>query len=107
MRRRLIGHLAGGFVLLRHSPLTFSNTGRMCLDRREIRCTASTKPAASRCSASIFFGNFVGGRSGSAPRAPYLGGDHGEAAPGGAGPRRFDGGVSASSVVCLAIARSG
>ena len=36
------------------APLTFSNTGRIASIACEIRCTASTEPAASRCSASIF-----------------------------------------------------
>ena len=37
------------------APLTISNTGRIASIACEIRCTASTEPAASRCSASIFF----------------------------------------------------
>ncbi len=36
------------------APLTFSNTGRIASIACEIRCTASTEPAASFCSASIF-----------------------------------------------------
>jgi hypothetical protein len=36
------------------APLTFSNTGRIASIACEIRCTASTDPAASFCSASIF-----------------------------------------------------
>ena len=36
------------------APLTFSNTGRIASIACEMRCTASTEPAASRCSASIF-----------------------------------------------------
>ena len=36
------------------APLTLSNTGRINSIACEMRCTASTEPAASRCSASIF-----------------------------------------------------
>ena len=75
------------------APLTLSNTGRIASIACEIRCTASTEPAASFCSASIFLRDLLGGVLGLHRQRLDLGGDHRKAAPGGAGPRRLDGGV--------------
>ncbi len=75
------------------APLTFSNTGRIASIACEMRCTASTEPAASFCSASIFLRDLFGGVLGLHRERLDLGGDHGKAAPGGAGARRLDGGV--------------
>ena len=86
------------------APLTFSKTGRIAAIACEIRCTASTEPAASFCSASIFLVISLGGVLGLDRQRLDLGGDH-TAKPRPASPARAASMVELSprSVVCLAI----
>src|ERR1700723_1210701 len=85
------------------APLTFSNTGRIAWIACEIRCTASTDPAASRCSASIFF--LISSVASWVCTASALTSEATTAKPRPAAPARAASMVelSASSVVCLAI----
>ena len=85
------------------APLTFSNTGRIAWIACEIRCTASTDPAASRCSASIFF--LISSVASWVCTASALTSEATTAKPRPAAPARAASMVelSASSVVCRAI----
>ena len=85
------------------APLTFSNTGRIASIACEIRCTASTEPAASFCSASIFL--VISSVAFWVCTASALTSEATTAKPRPAAPARAASMVelSASSVVCLAI----
>src|SRR4029077_4527430 len=84
-------------------PLTLSNTGRIACMACEIRCTASTEPAASLCSASIFF--LISSVASWVCTASALTSEATTAKPRPAAPARAASIVelSASSVVCRAI----
>src|SRR6202051_1587057 len=85
------------------APLTFSNTGRIASIACEIRCTASTEPAASFCSASIFL--VISSVAFWVCTASVLTSEATTAKPRPAAPARAASMVelSARSVVCLAI----
>ena len=85
------------------APLTFSNTGRIASIATAIRCTASTEPAASFCSASIFL--VISSVACWVCTASALTSVATTAKPRPAAPARAASMVelSASSVVCLAI----
>ena len=83
--------------------LTFSNTGRIASMALEMRCTASTEPAASFCSASIFC--LISSVAFWVCTASALTSEATTAKPRPATPARAASMVefSASSVVCFAI----
>ena len=85
------------------APLTFSNTGRIASIACAIRCTASTDPAASICSASIFL--VISSVACCVCTASALTSEATTAKPRPAEPARAASMVelSASSVVCLAM----
>jgi hypothetical protein len=85
------------------APLTFSNTGRIASIACEIRCTASTEPVASFCSASIFL--VISSVAFWVCTASALTSEATTAKPRPAAPARAASMVefSANSVVCLAI----
>src|SRR6266436_3518767 len=89
----VVGHLAGGFVLLRYRAVDVLENRADRRDRQRNPLHGIDRARRVALQRVDPFGNLLGGVLGLHRQRLDLGGDHGKAAPGITRPRRLDGGV--------------